>query len=61
VVDEQECGITVVDLVKELRRETPRVFVGDRQASDGIFTVNPMSLQEDDVDYLIDRVIANLR
>lgn len=60
-MDEDECGISAVNLIKELRRETPRVFVGDRRASEGIFTVNPMSLSEEDVDYLIDRIVANLR
>jgi L-seryl-tRNA(Ser) seleniumtransferase len=59
-VDEPTAGITATKLVKSLRREDPRVFVGDHDVSDGIFRVNPMNLTDKEADYLADRVLANI-
>lgn len=58
-VDETETGIGAVDLVNRLRGERPRVFVGDRDAGTGTFTVHPMSLTDEDAEYLVGRVRAH--
>ncbi|MEF8825766.1 MAG: aminotransferase class V-fold PLP-dependent enzyme [Halapricum sp.] len=59
-IDEEAAGITAIELISRLRRENPRVYVGDRDADRGTFTVNPMSLTDDDADTLIERVRATI-
>jgi L-seryl-tRNA(Ser) seleniumtransferase len=59
-LDQEAAGISTTELVRELRREDPRIYVGERDASDGTFTVNPMSLTDDDADYLVERIRASL-
>lgn len=44
------------DIVRKLRESDPRVFVGADRLSEGIFSVNPMCLDDDEVDYLIKRI-----
>jgi L-seryl-tRNA(Ser) seleniumtransferase len=46
------------DMVRKLREGDPRVFVGADQLSEGTFTVNPMCLDDDEVDYVIDRIVT---
>jgi L-seryl-tRNA(Ser) seleniumtransferase len=59
-IDEEAAGLTAIELVGALRRENPRVYVGDRDADRGTFTVNPMSLSDDDAEYLVERVHATV-
>jgi L-seryl-tRNA(Ser) seleniumtransferase len=59
-VDESVAGCSAVDLVRHLRREDPRVYVGARGATEGRFTVNPVSLSDEEADYLVERVRATL-
>ncbi|MDR9431388.1 MAG: aminotransferase class V-fold PLP-dependent enzyme [Natronomonas sp.] len=56
-VDEVKVGVTAVDLVRRLRQESPRVFVGDHDATAGILTVDPRSLTDDEVEYLVERLV----
>jgi L-seryl-tRNA(Ser) seleniumtransferase len=56
-VDEAKVGVTAVDLVRRLRRESPRVFVGDHDATAGILVLDPRSLTDDEVEYLVERIV----
>jgi len=56
-VDGGRSDTTAIDIVRSLKQETPRVFVGDRKAADGVFTINPMNLTAETADTLIERVI----
>jgi D-glucosaminate-6-phosphate ammonia-lyase len=57
-VDGESAGIGAETIVRELRRENPRVFVGPDHIQDDAFTVNPMCLTEDEVDYVVDRLLS---
>lgn len=58
-VDEDRIGPTA-SLVRALREENPRVYVGADSVHDARFTVNPMCLDDDDAQYLIDRILAHV-
>ena len=49
-----------VEFVRTLRTENPRVYVGADTIHDDEFTVNPVSLTDEEADYLVDRVLAVL-
>jgi len=49
---------SVVQIVRSLREESPRVFVGADQLSEGAFSVNPMCLHDEEVEYVIKRIVA---
>lgn len=59
-VDETIAPTSVADLVRTLREERPRVFVGADSLDERAFTVNPMCLTDDEADYVIERIRANL-
>ena len=59
-VDEDEADTTTASLVRSLREENPRVYVGGDHLHEAYFSVNPMSLTDDEADYLADRVLAVL-
>lgn len=59
-VDEEVVGVTVVDLVRALRQEDPRIFVGADSLDESAFTMNPMCLTDDEADYVMDRIQAHL-
>lgn len=59
-VDESELGCTAVDVVRQLRAEEPRIFVGDHQVTEGIFTIHPASLTDTEANILVDRIIDTL-
>lgn len=59
-MDESQIGCTTVDLVRELRTNSPRIFVGDRQATEGVFTIHPSALTDKEADVLVDRIIESL-
>lgn len=46
-------------LVRALRREEPRVYVGADRLREAAFTVNPMCLTDDEADYVVERILAN--
>lgn len=60
-LNEDAIGLTSPELVLSLRRENPRIFVGDHEAHRGIFTINPMNIEADEAAYLVDRIRKNLR
>jgi D-glucosaminate-6-phosphate ammonia-lyase len=51
---------TATSLVANLRRETPRVFVGADSLDDSAFTINPMCLTDDEADYVAERLTEHL-
>lgn len=55
-VEEATAGLTATELAKNLRQENPRIFVGDHGVSDGLLTINPMSLDDEEADYVVDRI-----
>jgi len=48
------------EVVAALRREDPRVYVGADRLRDAQFTVNPTCLTDEEADYVVERVRANL-
>lgn len=59
-VDEERAGVSALELVRALHAEDPRVFVGESRVHQGAFTVDTQNLTDDEADYLVDRVRANL-
>lgn len=59
-LDEERAGTTATRLVRALREENPRVFVGADDLGDARFTINPMCLTDEEADYVVERVLANL-
>lgn len=57
-MDEEEAGISTATLVRSLRKEDPRVYVGGDHLHEAQFSVNPLSLTDDEADYLADRVLT---
>ncbi|MFC5278081.1 aminotransferase class V-fold PLP-dependent enzyme [Halorubrum rubrum] len=60
-VDESLAPVTTAELLLALKQEKPRVFVGADDLADQRFTVNPMCLSAKEVDYVVDRIRANVR
>lgn len=52
-------GPEATELVRSLRMETPRVFVGADQLDEDQFTVNPMCLADDEVQYVVEKIHEN--
>lgn len=59
-VDPDAAGLSAVELVRALRREDPRVFVGADDVEDGVFALNPMCLDGDEADYVVERVVSRV-
>jgi len=59
-LDESRTPLTCVELVRALRAEDPRVFVGGDDTADGRFTVNPMCLTDEEAGHVLDRIGAHL-
>jgi L-seryl-tRNA(Ser) seleniumtransferase len=59
-VDESRTRCTTAELVLSLRRDTPRVFVDDREVAESRFAINPMCLTDEETDLVVDRVIESL-
>lgn len=59
-VDADTAGVSATDVVGGLRREKPRVFVGADALPAGEFTVNPMCLTDEETDYAVERIVAQV-
>jgi len=57
-VDPAEAGIDVETLVRDLRDENPRIFVGPDHLEESAFTVNPMCMTDDETEYVTERLLA---
>jgi L-seryl-tRNA(Ser) seleniumtransferase len=60
-VEEEAHGLSARGLVAALRAEDPRVYVGADRVPAGEITLNPICLEEDEVDYVVERVAANVQ
>jgi len=59
-VDPDTTGTTAATLARELRQEDPRVFVGADGIDDGLVTINPMCLTDEEADYVVERIESYL-
>ncbi len=59
-VDPNDAGLDAVDLVRSLRDESPRIFVGADDVEAGRITINPMCLEDDEAAYVLERLTATL-
>jgi D-glucosaminate-6-phosphate ammonia-lyase len=59
-VDSNLTGVSATDIVGNLRREEPRVFVGADDLPADKFTINPMCLTDEETDYTIERIEAQV-
>lgn len=53
-----DAPLSAIDLIGSLRHEDPRIWVGERRAHLGEFTVAPQELADNEVAYLVKRVLA---
>ncbi|SER37189.1 aminotransferase class V-fold PLP-dependent enzyme [Natrinema salaciae] len=59
-VDSAASTCSATELVRALRAESPRVFVGADRLDEDVFTINPMCLGASELDHVIDRVRSHL-
>ncbi len=52
-----EAPLTALELIRSLRREDPRVWIGERRVHLGEFTVSPQELTDEEAAYLVERVL----
>lgn len=57
-VDAEIAGTTATELARTLRDDDPRVFVGSDRLHRGEIVLNPMCLKDDQVDYVLDRIVT---
>ena len=55
-----DASASATELVAALRDEDPRVYVGADGMDHNEITINPMCLDDDELDYVLDRIEANL-
>lgn len=55
-----EGGPDVETLIRALRNEDPRIFVGERTLDSGVFRIVPKNLTTDEARYVVERIRANL-
>jgi L-seryl-tRNA(Ser) seleniumtransferase len=59
-LDEAALGCTAFEVIRRLLDGTPALAVGEGRARQGVLVINPMALQEEDVDPLVSRLRAVL-
>ena len=59
-VETTSVGTNATELARTLRDEDPRVYVGTDDLPDGEIVVNPMCLDQNEAEYVIDRIVANV-
>jgi len=59
-VEVDAAGIDATALVRELRSETPRIFVGPDHLQNDAFTVNPTCLTDKEAEYVTERIRSYL-
>lgn len=57
-VDADVVGLTATELAGTLRDDDPRVFLGSDRLHQGEIVLNPMCLKDDQVDYVLDRIVT---
>ncbi|MFB6194646.1 MAG: aminotransferase class V-fold PLP-dependent enzyme [Haloplanus sp.] len=58
--DEDEAAIGPETLIRDLRNEDPRVYVGERLLDEGLVVVNPKRLTDEQADYVAERIAARV-
>lgn len=58
-IDDNVIGTTATELASRLRTENPRVFVGTDHLHRDEIGLNTMCLEDEQVDYLLDRIVDN--
>ncbi|ELZ05404.1 aminotransferase class V-fold PLP-dependent enzyme [Natrialba asiatica] len=58
-IDPTDAACSATELVRSLRAENPRVFVGADRLDADILTINPMCLDDDEVPYVLERIRAH--
>ncbi|WP_135855097.1 aminotransferase class V-fold PLP-dependent enzyme [Halorussus salinus] len=58
-LDSAVTAVTTTELVRDLRKETPRVFVGADSLPEA-FSINPMCLTDEEGEYVVNRIIAHV-
>ncbi|RQG86691.1 aminotransferase class V-fold PLP-dependent enzyme [Natrarchaeobius halalkaliphilus] len=59
-VDSDTAACSATELVRGLRSESPRIFVGADRLDEAVVTINPMCLEDGERDYVVDRVRTHL-
>lgn len=55
-VEAAAAGVDAVSFARQLRRDDPRVFVGSDRLDEGMFTVDPTCLTDEEAAYVVERV-----
>ena len=50
--------LSAIELVNNLRQEDPRIWLGERRIHLNEFTISVQELQDDEADYMIERILA---
>ncbi|TYT61667.1 aminotransferase class V-fold PLP-dependent enzyme [Natrialba swarupiae] len=58
-VDSDAARSSATNLVRALRAETPRIFVGSDRLEEGIVTISPLCLEAGEIDYVLERIRAH--
>lgn len=59
-IDPLEAGQSAFDVVRRLRSGTPAVYVGEKGLAEGYLTINPLDLDDDNLQVAIDRLTMAL-
>jgi L-seryl-tRNA(Ser) seleniumtransferase len=59
-LDEQTAGISPTALVRSLRNEDPRIYVGERKLDEGKIVVSPKQLSDEEARYVVERLLSYL-
>lgn len=57
---ESDCAPDVETLIRALRNEDPRIFVGEQTLDRDVFRIVPKNLTSDEARYVVERIRANL-
>jgi D-glucosaminate-6-phosphate ammonia-lyase len=55
-IDADTVGIDAVSLVRSLRRENPRIFVGCDDLAESSFAINSLCLTDEEAEYVVERI-----
>lgn len=59
-VDPAVAGIGPAELIRSLREEDPRIYVGERKLDDGVVILNPKRLTDTQAEYVAERFLSYL-
>ena len=59
-LDPEEAGTDATAIVRSMRNEDPRIFVGSDFLHENAFTVNPMCMTDEEAEYVVERIRSYL-